>query len=257
MSDILDCQDAFEKGERKSGAVYILRPDPSLRLIWAVCQFDHESGWTVIQRRLDGTVDFYRGWEEYVDGFGYMNGEYWMGLEAIYLLTKTNRRLSIFLESHDGEVRTANYSSFYIDESSTDYVNYASGYSGDAGDSWTGDFDLNNMKFTTFDKDNDMDGSNCAAKFHGAWWYRSCHRSNLNAHRRESKVEIMQEMMQKPQAKLNQPITFDNDSRTSIKEGLNRSENREELAASQKEKKLAANQTAEGKHKKGAKTGED
>ncbi|XP_067940382.1 angiopoietin-related protein 2-like [Watersipora subatra] len=180
IKTVLDCQDAFNKGERRSGAVYILQPDAGWRLIRAVCQFDHESGWTVIQRRLDGSVDFYRGWNEYVDGFGEINGEYWMGLEAIYYLTNTNHRLSIYLESHDGEVRTANYSTFYINDSSTDYANHASGYSGDAGDSWTDGQDHNNMKFTTFDRDNDLHDSNCAEMFHGAWWYRSCHSSNLN-----------------------------------------------------------------------------
>lgn len=80
----IDCQDAFEKGERTSGAVYILQPEPNWRLIKAVCQFDHESGWTLIQRRLDGSVDFYRGWDDYVDGFGYLSDEYWLGETYYY-----------------------------------------------------------------------------------------------------------------------------------------------------------------------------
>lgn len=33
----------------------------------------------VIQRRMDGMVNFYRPWEAYKDGFGDRSGEYWLG----------------------------------------------------------------------------------------------------------------------------------------------------------------------------------
>ena len=48
------------------------------------------------------------------------------GLEAIFYLTRENRKLSIYMEAHDGESRTANYSNFYIDGADAEYVLHVS-----------------------------------------------------------------------------------------------------------------------------------
>ena len=136
-------------------------------------------GWIVFQRRMDGTTDFYRNWTDYVKGFGDLNREFWLGLSEINRLTQAGgRTLRVDLADFEGGERYAKYSTFKVLDSSTKYQLNIGGYSGNAGDSMA---NHNGMKFSTKDEDNDTQGNNnCAVQFKGAWWYASCHQSNLN-----------------------------------------------------------------------------
>ncbi|XP_058119875.1 fibrinogen-like protein A [Anopheles ziemanni] len=138
-----------------------------------------EGNWTVIQHRFDGSVDFYRNWTEYRNGFGNVDGEFWLGLEYVHQITK-NRPHELLVEVKDfhGNYGYAKYGEFEIGDESEKYVLKKLGtYSGTAGDSMQ---THKNKKFSTFGRDNDNFIGSCATKYHGAWWYNDCLSSNLN-----------------------------------------------------------------------------
>ena len=80
-------------GQNTSG-VYKIDPN-GLGAFYVYCnQSAAVGGWTVIQRRLNGFVNFNRSWCDYKHGFGNLNGEFWLGLDQINRLTwRTKNRL--------------------------------------------------------------------------------------------------------------------------------------------------------------------
>ena len=87
-------------------------------------------GWTVFQKRLDGSVNFYRGWADHKNGFGNLNGEFWLGLDKIHRLTKTKNRLPVDLEDTAGKTAYAEYDMFAVTCERTKYQLSIGTYSG-------------------------------------------------------------------------------------------------------------------------------
>jgi len=53
-------------------------------------------GWTIIQKRKDGSVDFFnrsRDWVDFEDGFGNLDGEFWIDLRSMHRFTSQSRKL--------------------------------------------------------------------------------------------------------------------------------------------------------------------
>ena len=141
------------------------------------------NGWTVIQRRNDGSTNFYRSWNQYKQGFGRLQGEFWLGNENLYALSTQalmprGSELKIEMKSpHSWDLTyLAFYKHFAIDSEAANYKLHIK-YSYGNGDSLSYH---DNMEFSTFDKDNDKSVQNCARDLHGAWWYNACAESNLN-----------------------------------------------------------------------------
>ena len=149
----------------------------------AFCDLETDGGnWTVFQRRADvkPRENFYRGWAAYQEGFGELDEEFWWGLNNIWAMTSLRDRqyeLRIDLEDFEGGKRHAIYHNFRVASESDGYRLTVTGYAGDAGDSLKHHI---GSRFSTKDKDLDSYSGHCAQSYKGAWWYGSCHDSNLN-----------------------------------------------------------------------------
>ena len=88
-------------------------------------------GWTVFQRRQDGSENFYRGWKDYKNGFGDLNGNFWLGLDNIHRLTKSSKNvLRVDLMDFDYSKAYAKYETFAVASESEGYKLSVGGFSG-------------------------------------------------------------------------------------------------------------------------------
>ncbi|WAR29056.1 FCN1-like protein, partial [Mya arenaria] len=143
----------------------------------------------VFQHRVNGSVDFYRTFSSYETGFGSLHGEFWLGLSLMHEMTsRTSNELRIDIQRYDGSLGYVVYPKFRIEAAPTyilriGHTTEFNGITSTVADYLTssGDFGAVDMAFSTFDRDNDLRGNNCASTYHGAWWYHACyHRANLN-----------------------------------------------------------------------------
>ncbi|XP_061564711.1 microfibril-associated glycoprotein 4-like [Cololabis saira] len=176
----VDCSDIHHQDKNLTNGVFTIYPAGSTSAVQVYCDLESEGGrWTVFQKRMDGSVNFYRGWDQYKLGFGNANGEYWLGLENIHQLTRPKKHeLLVDMEDFEGNKVFARYTAFSVDNECDGYALHVSGFlNGGAGDSLSVH---NGRKFTTFDKDQDVWYKNCARSYLGAYWYDKCHDSNPN-----------------------------------------------------------------------------
>ncbi|GAA6234982.1 fibrinogen gamma chain-like [Lates japonicus] len=194
-----DCQDIANKGANTSG-IYYVKPAKATEQFLVYCEIDNFGrGFTVIQRRRDGSVDFNKNWIQYKEGFGYLSPddttEFWLGNEKIHQLTAGSiipTVLRIELVDWEGNKRYADYNMFRLGPEVDMYrLTYGYYFGGDAGDAFDG-FDFgddpsdkfytshNGMQFSAPDKDNDKYDGNCAQQDGSGWWMNRCHAAHLN-----------------------------------------------------------------------------
>ena len=186
-----DCLAYYNAGYRRNGLYLIFTGSQSKYQVVYCDQMSSGGGWTVIQRRQDGSVSFEKKWDEYKAGFGNIRGEFWLGNDNIHTLTKAeaapnSSSLLINMKYRNKEQPIfALYSGFRIDDEAAKYKLYVSGYSGNATDKLSYH---NKVRFSTEDQDNDSrPNGKCTTIYgKGGWWYRNCYQSNLNGNYNET-----------------------------------------------------------------------
>ena len=186
-----DCAEYLELGFDTSGVytVTLQVPDALLTSFQSRPSFDvvvycdmetDGGGWTVFQRRVNNSVSFERNWHAYKTGFGSHEGNFWWGNDNLALALNDGRQYVLRVDMSDwaDEHRYATYSGFSVAGESDNYRLHVGTYAGDAGD---GLRSVDNMQFTTTDRDNDSHGTlNCATRFRGGSWFADCHSAHPN-----------------------------------------------------------------------------
>ncbi|XP_060650542.1 fibrinogen-like protein 1 isoform X2 [Drosophila nasuta] len=131
-------------------------------------------GWIVIQQRVREYENFTRDWATYRKGFGSFESDFFLGLEKIHRITSLQRfELYIHLVALNGRTYNARYDDFKISDEDNGYALNLGKFNGTNIDDDMRDSE--NMKFTTFDHDNDEDDNrNCAVWHESGWWYNDC-----------------------------------------------------------------------------------
>ncbi|XP_010135384.1 PREDICTED: angiopoietin-related protein 3 [Buceros rhinoceros silvestris] len=171
-----DCTALYNSGRRTSG-VYTIKPNGS-EAFEVYCEMKLGSSWTVIQNRVNGSLDFNQTWDAYVNGFGDLHEEFWLGLNKTYSITKQgNYILRIELQDWKDNKRYIQYA-FTLGGPDTDYTLQLSRISGSIPNALP---EQTELRFSTADRDTDIiNDLNCPENYLGGWWHIDCEETNLN-----------------------------------------------------------------------------
>lgn len=151
---------------------YLIHPGHAPVDTWCI------NGSTLLQRRLNGTVEFNRKFHEYVHGFGNPASEFWIGLESMHQLTADNcSAMHIDMTDIYGGAWYARYENFYVGNADSGYALEIGGFSGNASDAFEYQ---NHMEFSAIDRDRDISNTHCAGNYEGGWWFSHCQHVNIN-----------------------------------------------------------------------------
>ncbi|KAK8776236.1 hypothetical protein V5799_030417 [Amblyomma americanum] len=175
-----DCSSniSYTTNSQRSG-VRLIHPRNAEKARQVFCDMETDGGgWTVVQRRRDGSEDFYRNWDDYKRGFGDVSGEHWLGNDALHEITSSgNYSLRIDLWDVSGNYKFVEYDHVAVGSEAQRYRLEVLGYHGNASNALEYH---SGMAFSTADRDNDFSSTHCAVYYSSGWWYNHCQYVNIN-----------------------------------------------------------------------------
>ena len=175
-----DCRKFYQYGIKTNGIYKVHQI--ILKIIQVYCdQKTDGGGWTVIQSRVDESVNFFRDWVNYKNGLGQLQNEFWLGKENIFTMSlqglyPRGNELRIDMKNSVGVYKYAKYRRFQLANENLQYLVRIGKYSGTANDGFK---PHSQLKFSTFDSD-DRHSDSCASIYKSGWSFDGCFYTNLN-----------------------------------------------------------------------------
>ncbi|XP_060586278.1 fibrinogen alpha chain-like [Ruditapes philippinarum] len=184
MVKFTDCKDIRDEFPEAQSGLYDIVLWQSGTILTVNCDMETAGGgWTIFHRRFDGSVEFYRNFTDYENGFGNADGEFWLGLKYIQELTGQGpTELRVDMTTETGFTGHETFQDFKLTDGTKYQLNLGS-RTAIGVDSEEKGLKYHNLRpFSTFDRDLDSVVQNCAVERHGAWWYKNCGYVNLNGY---------------------------------------------------------------------------
>lgn len=139
----------------------------------------------MIRRGPEYAISFNRTWDEYLWGFGSIEGDYWLGLEHIHLLTAFLQFLDIVLEDGESNSIQLFYRPFKVNSKNHGFSLQTGVFTSHSPTNMTDSFapptnqNMSGKPFITFD--HNPSGNSCPNDMRCGWWFGDeCTAANLN-----------------------------------------------------------------------------
>ncbi|XP_052233782.1 SCO-spondin-like [Dreissena polymorpha] len=186
-----DCSVLLSSGAARLSGVYNITTPLTHTNIQVYCDMETDGGgWTVFQKRFNGSEDFYRNFRDYENGFGSVHAEHWLGLKYIHEITSSaSYLLRVDIVHPNGSKGYDVYGDFSVQPGTNYTLNIGSQLRSNGvliEYSFIKSLKLGAIPagnaFTTYDHDADRGShGNCAELYKGGWWYNNCYQYiNLN-----------------------------------------------------------------------------